>query len=291
MKVLFAGDMHGNTGFVRATARHAVDHHVDVVLQVGDFGFWEHEPAGVRFLDEVSDTARTSGVPWVFVDGNHDNVGLLRRTYTARDEEGFVEVREGLRYAPRGLRWTWAGVSFLAFGGAYSVDKAWRLEEEAKPRLKVMKKNSYRRRAGAPLRPLPQTAETLWFPDEEATDAERDRVVGDAVLHGPVDVMVTHDMPRGANPGWNRKDLPDCYPNQDRVAAVMRAATPQLLVHGHLHYRYTDHVRVSGERWTTVVGLGGDPQTRDDAPGYDPHHAWLVVDLATWPDAVDQLAR
>ena len=60
----------------------------------------------------------------------------------------------------------------------------------------------------------------------------------------------------------------------------MRFVTPKLVVRGHLHGRYTDWVRVSGDRWARVDGHGGDDATKRDVPGYKATDAWLVLDLA-----------
>ena len=55
---------------------------------------------------------------------------------------------------------------------------------------------------------------------------------------------------------------------------------PKLVVHGHLHWRYTDWVRVSGDAWTRIDGLGGDSQCKRDNPRWRPEDAWMVLDLA-----------
>lgn len=147
---------------------------------------------------------------------------------------------------------------FAAFGGAYSVDKAWRVEAEQK-----------RGKPG-----------TLWFPEEEMTDAEFYRHLADPTS---VDVLLSHDKPRDSRPDWNRKDLPGCLPNQDRIQTAAMVLTPRLLVHGHLHYRYTDRIRV-GEDWCRVEGLAADP----DAMGRDyvKGESWMVLNLAEGlPDA------
>ena len=288
MRVLVAGDLHGNTGFAVTLLERAASEGANVLLQVGDFGYWEHEPSGVKFIDDVQKAAARTKVRVVFVDGNHDNVGLLRRRYTTCDADGFVVVRDDVLYAPRGLRWTWEGVRFLALGGAYSVDKPERLSLEQAAHVKALRKEGYRQSAGRPTRPVPSHAETLWFPDEELTDAEVRAVLADP---SGVDVLVTHDKPRASAPGWNRKDLPECWPNQDRVQRVLSATRPRMLLHGHLHHRYTDWVRVSGDSWCRVEGLGGDPQTRGEVPHWSAEQAYLLLDLPegldtgslTWP--------
>lgn len=66
MRVLFAGDTHGNVPFCRYLAKQAARLvGADRVLQVGDFGFWEHEKNGVKFRDLVSEAATRTGVPLI----------------------------------------------------------------------------------------------------------------------------------------------------------------------------------------------------------------------------------
>jgi hypothetical protein len=48
----------------------------------------------------------------------------LRQLPTRPD--GFVEVTDRILWAPRGHRWTWQGVRFLALGGAFSIDRQYR---------------------------------------------------------------------------------------------------------------------------------------------------------------------
>jgi hypothetical protein len=76
----------------------------------------------------------------------------------------------------------------------------------------------------------------LWWPEEEITEEE---VI--AALDGePIDVLLCHDKPLRSSPDWNRKDFPECFPNQDKIQRVIEALEPARVFHGHLHYRYED---------------------------------------------------
>lgn len=250
MKVLFAGDTHGDSYHIRRILKEADEEGCDAVFQVGDFGYWEHKAEGVEFINQVAGYAWDLALPLYFLDGNHDKTSLLLEKYQERDVEGFIQLRDYLFYAPRGHRWTWGHRKFIALGGAYSVDKAWRLDLEYKNHLKLQKRNVYR----APSNQLStDTSGTLWFPEEQMTDNDMDTIL--LTDSSPVDVIVAHDKPRAANPGWNRKDYLECYPNQDRLQKAVRALQPSLFVHGHLHYRYTDKILCDDDKWTTVVGL------------------------------------
>jgi hypothetical protein len=64
--------------------------------------------------------------------------------------------------------------------------------------------------------------------------------------------------------------------NRKLRSAVVDACTPQLLVHGHYHRRYTEHVGS-----TRVEGLGAD-----GAPG-----SAMVLETAVWVPKTARTAR
>lgn len=274
MKVSFAGDTHGNIGTVKMILKEANREGCNAVFQVGDFGYWEHTNEGIYYLDQVSHYALQYGIPFYFIDGNHDKTSLLLEKYSERDAEGFIRVRDYVLYSPRGHRWTWEGVRFASFGGAYSVDKDWRLHQEKKRAEQIAHQNTYR--------PTSQqksvnTSGTLWFPEEEMTDIDMDEFLKD---DSPVDVILAHDMPRGSNPQWNRKNLEECWPNQDRLQKAVRTLQPKLYIHGHLHYTYLDRIMCGdGPKYTTVQGLNADGE----------HGTILNIDLSEFHDYVEDL--
>lgn len=221
-KVMLCGDTHGDIYQIKKALEAAMEGGVDAIFVLGDFGYWEHLPAGVAFLDETSHLATQAGVPVYFLDGNHENHPLLWSTYTETNDEGFIIVRDNLYYAPRGHRWTWGGVRFLALGGAYSIDREFREIGES------------------------------WWPEEQITDEDVVKAIGDG---STVDIMLTHDKPRAADPHWRKPDLPACHPNQWQVQRVVTEVKPDLLVHGHLHHRYEDRIHNGDGGMTRVVGL------------------------------------
>lgn len=251
-RILLAGDAHGNCSFVITLLDRAKNEGCEKIIALGDFGFWEHTPDGRKFLKDVEKHAAKRGITVLALDGNHDKSSLTLELHPDRDDEGFHIVSDHVRYIPRGHRWTWRGKRFAAYGGAYSVDKQWRLDLE-------------KRRKGP---------RTLWFPEEEMTEEEVNQLLDSDP--STVDVLLTHDKPRASQPDWNRKDIPECWPNQDRIQLVARTLQPRLLVHGHLHYRYTDQIRVGGD-WCRVEGLAADP----DAMGreYVKGASWMLLDL------------
>lgn len=297
MRVLVAGDTHGNTKFIAnylyPTAK-AVG--ATRILQLGDFGYWEHRQEGIDFLDEVADLAHLYGIDWYWLRGNHDNIDELRLRYNAAINAvkgGFWQLRPGLFWIPDGLHFTWDTARFAAFGGAYSIDKEYRLKREARLTKQAWAKEQARRDAGRPAQRVEDFTGSLWFPGEELTDAEVTALL--EADPSPVDIVLSHDKPRAATLGPHRKEFEECLPNQNRLQMVLVALKPTLWLHGHLHVFYQCSVPVAphdeagtpgtpgAERWCSVIGLACDDQA---APRFwKPEHAWLCLDLGEEDDA------
>lgn len=273
------GDLHGNTRFVEQYIYPtAARQPVDAIIQVGDFGYWEHEPGGVKYLDRLSIAAEKYEIPMYWLRGNHDKYNLALEKYgDRRTEDGFIICRPGVYLIPDGHTWTWADATMRAFGGAYSTDKAWRLELEQKRwRVASAKAEARAAHTGGPVGNIASTAGTLWFPEEEMTDGDMA-----ALLDGradKLDVIFSHDKPRSSNPRWNRKDLPECWPNQDRLQRALLAHQPTFWVHGHLHHRYIDVVRSGDDSSTRVIGLHCDDEAGAER-FYRSRHAWCLLEL------------
>lgn len=276
MRLFVAGDCHANVRWVCDYLYPTADSlGADCIVQVGDFGYWEHTQAGVEYLDEVDQVAGRTRIPMYFLHGNHDKWSLLVERY-AHGTTGIVPVRPWVIYLPNGHIWSWAGFRMRAFGGAYSVDKQYRLDLEAKRRQKILTKNAWRREAGHPEEPVPDTAGTLWFPEEEMSDNDMDALImSDS---SQLDIVFSHDMPYRSDPGGPFKTLPDCIPNQRRLQRAMDAHRPSFWLHGHLHHRYTSTVyHESYDQATLVVGLAPDDHARGRF--WKPTDAWCLLDL------------
>jgi UDP-2,3-diacylglucosamine pyrophosphatase LpxH len=252
VKTLIVGDTHGNAIWLRDYIFPlAMTLKADAIVQLGDFGAWEHTLAGQVFMDRVGELGEQAGVPLYWLHGNHDKHSHTLKAYKP-DQRGFLTCREFVYYIPQGFSWLWGGVSLRSFGGAYSVDRRWRVEHEA--------------RTGMPA--------TLWFPEEEMTDSEMDKLL--AVDATRKQIILSHDKPYSAKPNWRRKDIPGCMPNQLRLERALRAHKPDWWFHGHLHYHYTDQVH--GEDFETrIVGL--DPDDEASEPGWTQTGTWAVADL------------
>lgn len=268
---MMAGDLHGNTAHAIWIMEKAAALGLDRVFQAGDFGAWEHMADGRKFFDDVDQHGQRLGVVMYWLDGNHDKTSLVLESYAGQpDDEGFLICRENVRYSPRGHRWTWSGHKFISLGGAYSVDKGWRLDLERQSTWASEK------RAARSSEVAKDWSGSYWFPEEEMTDADMEKILLD---DSPVDFMFSHDKPRASSPGWNRKDMPDCWPNQDRLQRAVVALKPKALVHGHLHYRYDDQIRSGDDSWTKVVGLDADPQAASGPVS----GSWTLLDLNELP--------
>ena len=71
--MLLCGDIHSNADTAARASAAAAALGCEVVLQVGDLGWRPGDPASVEMCEAIA----AGGVPWVFVDGNHDHLGEL----------------------------------------------------------------------------------------------------------------------------------------------------------------------------------------------------------------------
>lgn len=226
-RIAFAGDFHMNVRWARAAVKYAIECMADVVIHVGDFGY-TFDPAFLRAVDQ--------GVPVLFVDGNHDNHDWLAEQPIGKN--GLRYLGSNVWHLPRGFRWTWAGVRFLACGGAYSVDRQWRALGES------------------------------WWAGETITDDDVYRCADG----GPTDVLVAHDCPTGVIiPEVDDRTTPAPFPapalveathHRRKLRRIVDATAPHTIWHGHYHVRYEQQAQFPG-RPATVVGLDCDGTTMD----------------------------
>lgn len=266
--IMLLGDIHGNTKFFKSFVIPAARAKgVHWIYQVGDFGYWEHTEEGVQFLNDINTLCVQNNLEIVFIQGNHDKVSMIPPLYGNID--GFYRVRPTIWYAPNGLVWSPNNgkTTFIALGGAYSVDKQWRLDQEKYNADKLFKVNSelgytYMRQS---------TKETLWFPEEEMTDSDMDKILSNVTE--TIDVILSHDVPSGANVPIKLLPIAECEPNKLRLQKAVKQLSPKMLVHGHLHIKYVDGIRVGNDgKFTEIHGLGADVSDT-------PSDAWTFLTL------------
>lgn len=248
MKILVLGDTHGDAPWIARACKKAAYDDCKAIVQLGDFGYWSHTAEGETFLDQVTALLVTWRLEMFWLDGNHENHKLLRSRFGSNykavwDTEmmnngPMYEIRDNLYYLPRGTRWTWDEVKFMALGGADSIDKQLR-------------------RPG-----------TSWWAEEAITDEEVEYAVRGAaksrIDHSwgrhIIDVMFTHDAPYARHQDDTSNQYDRKYPlsksNKLRVRRVMDTVRPKLLVHGHQHRSYELHI---GDTLVKGLGMNGDP--------------------------------
>jgi len=233
-RILVAGDWHGNEEWARSVIRRAsgllTSEPRRLILHLGDFGIWP-DRAGQAYLTRIAAAVAEAGAELWFIDGNHEDFGLLARL----DAEGVtgdgrVRIRPGLYHLPRGYRWAWHGRSWLGCGGGVSLDKAER------------------------------TPGADWWPDEEITAAQAAAISA----AGHADVLASHDCPAGVRhdfgrppPGWDAADLARNDAHRRRLQGLVDAVQPAYVMHGHLHRAY-QRVCDFGYGPVQVTGLAAD---------------------------------
>lgn len=252
-RVTFAGDWHGDAMWANARLQSLGEQRVQTVIHVGDFGIWPGSP-GKRFLRQVDAVCKRYGIAMLVVPGNHEDWGRLTALWSNSKNQGAageplpLTLTEHITVLPRGHRWRMGGRSFVALGGAPSVDFGDRVQGRD------------------------------WWPEEQmsATDVARTVAVGYA------DVMVTHDSPGppwctprveailASNPqGWPAAALDYARVGRERVTEAVLGVRPRLLVHGHFHVSDEVTVRLPGathdtEIWSLGMNKGeGNVRTLD----------------------------
>lgn len=228
-KVCFAGDWHGDLNWAADQVNSAAAQQVDLILHVGDFGYW-HGHEGTAYIAGLDKVCRRTGVPILWIDGNHEAFDQLQ---TEPCVDGLTKITEHIWHIPRGTRWEWGDLRFGGLGGATSVDAGFRADGSS------------------------------WWPQEALTIQD----VAAWLDGGPVDVAITHDAPAGfAIPGnthadgvslWGHDAILAAEMHRETLAEALEPTSPTLVVHGHYHVRHTSTWRC-GSGSTRVVGLDCD---------------------------------
>lgn len=232
-QVLLAGDWHGNETWAKGVIAHAGQRGIPVIVHLGDFGFWVPGESTEAYLSDVEDACARNGVILLWVDGNHECFPSLY-DLPVDPSTGVRKISDHVFHLPRGFRWTWFGKTWMALGGAHSVDRLDRIPGRS------------------------------WWPEEHLTDDEAAKAIGG----GLVDVIVAHDAPdRVAIPGLRPGSFPASEvdagdEHREKVGKVVDATRPSVLFHGHYHVRYEARRSLPGHASTAVIGLADDGSSR-----------------------------
>ncbi len=244
MQIGFLGDLHGNTAAGRFMLWSMWKQGVTIVFHVGDFGIYSDNP-GMKFASAMSEYAKKFGIVLIVVPGNHENWRIINEMVGDNRIE-LAKYRENIYIAPRGWRGEFGGMSFVALGGAPSVDRKWRREDDAARKGWNGK----------------EPTNLLWYWQEQITGADVDYTVAG----GYADVMVCHDAPNGiqgidskirGNPhGFHISDILYAQEGRDILSEAVRGVAPRFFYHGHYHFPVLEHIRAHNDiGWTYVIGL------------------------------------
>lgn len=252
-KVLVAGDWHGNTRWAVSMVKQARELGIHEILHLGDFGIW---PGGHEYLADLHLALDEADIDLKFVDGNHEDHDVLLALIgmsKSLDETSTIPFTSRITWLPRGHRWQRDGRTWLALGGAASVDRAVRIEGQT------------------------------WWPQEVISDAQEEMVIAGS----RADVMITHDCPSKVThsfatppPWWDERDLAKSDAHRERLQRIVDKVQPSYLMHGHLHRCY---------QRTCDFGYGDVQVTGLACDGMDGNCA--VLDTVTMELAVLEEAR
>lgn len=251
--VLFMGDTHGNMQFIaHALTRYVSERPLDLVIQVGDFGYWPHFEWGRKFLRQLSELLVELDIELVWVRGNHENQDMLSainggdlygseilETRIPGDDEQFPNIGwipDGAVFSiDEGIR----SVNLMGFGGAVSPDRPYRIGK----------------------------AGTEYWHQEEITWGQTNFANREEIEPGSIDILVAHEgssfvakYRRLGGPGF---PMPpslelECAQGPKFVADVLDHHQIPMHIHGHYHNRYVYFGDRSDKGVLTSVGLSHD---------------------------------
>lgn len=256
--IMFVGDTHGDQNFWGYLLSEADKFDVELIVQVGDFGFWPHTRKGMRYLEILN---KYLDRPLLWIDGNHDNHRRLAQL--PRRPDGLVDIGTHITHVPRGARFQLSGTSFLGIGGAYSIDKEWRLYEMARA------EDHYGQR---------REQDELWWAGEMVTEDD----VQKCLTGGPVDCVLAHDTPLSVSieqhfviaGGQFFKADDNTRVNRERLERVLQGCRPRHWINGHYHLPFRETL-VEGDYLCRVRALGAN--VPHEGTVWDPKGAWWIA--------------
>jgi Icc-related predicted phosphoesterase len=227
MTIYILGDVHGYFSvlnyFLRKLHTYREEHEVfyekdeyDIVLQVGDFGFWPKlqgqirtgASGGKRLWDQYGINNQNIKIYWC--EGNHEDLPTLF-------EAGIKEHMQNIYWMKRGSVLTLPdGRNVMFIGGAKSIDKQYRIEGVS------------------------------WFPEEIITNEDIENLPD-----VKIDIMITHTAPMEFSTVTRDNHLPD--PSRYMLSEVLKKYRPDLWFFGHFHKYYQGHY--SNTNWYGLADI------------------------------------
>lgn len=239
MKTLILGDIHGDFQVINALIR---DENPDVILQVGDFGYWPNLPDHCWPPDDPPLLNKNVRIYWC--DGNHEDHQALSEVA----DSGTTEVLPNVQYQPRGSVLALPdGRNILFFGGAASGD-TWR-----------------------------RTEGRDWFQEEVPSLVDLDKIPRNI----EIDIVISHTAPlsfklRKSPPPAGYSPIPWMAKHKEVTREVLNKILhryrPKLWYFGHFHIYQEGVYKETGTKWTALaMPMDGGEKWWLELPGEDKH--------------------
>lgn len=241
MLVAVFGDTHGNLLPMYKKAlefQERTGHELDLLIQIGDFGFWLDDSGVDLMTTRHAEKAGTnpSGdyprfvageeevpIPTLVIRGNHEDQEYLmakeRQLMEERPHDHLyhaIEMVPNMFYLPDGHIWNFEGIRFAGLGGNYS-SKTWANWDYWHPHREIPQRYGEKRR-------LNHFTRDRW----------------ERLMREKFDVLLTHDAPTGCGLASNSSiQLPE-----DEMAGgqgvphlreLIDTVKPRYAFHGHWH--------------------------------------------------------
>jgi predicted phosphodiesterase len=219
-KYLVIGDTHADLSFVDTACRRATELGIDLIIQVGDWGFMWPNQDTIKLL---RNTLKKHDKTMWFLDGNHDDHERL-----PHGAEKLYQISNRIYYLPRGYRFELDGVKCMSMGGAVSVDKPNRI-----PFIS-------------------------WWPNETIQMDDYETAIGgeDVDILFSHDAPPSDQLENWLTEvGFNLPDKMerDSLNSRQVVGSIVDNLNVKLVIHGHYHTAYTGQYKKA-----TVIGLSNN---------------------------------
>lgn len=230
-RILLAGDTHADVGWVLFNLPKLIKQtRPDLLIVLGDFGFWPRSPFGRNFLTKLNEVLTEADLTCWWLDGNHEDHAALTALTTDPDT-GRRIVSSRIENLPRGHRWTFGHHRWMAVGGGVSIDRRWRTES------------------------------VDWF----ATEVPSPRELHRAAAGGRVEVLLTHDASNRSSvlnndlahsaPWIGGDEARDSARVRDDLTSLAEAVGPNRWFHGHYHLPYAETINLGVHAPCAITGL------------------------------------